>query len=77
MDKNEYRCTRCGRGQEAGVDRSKLLVKKSIFTTMGRGGKTVRSRVVDWLCDGCVKQDDDWNQVNTKGQPRTLGVPLG
>jgi len=52
-----YACTRCG----TPTARDKLTVKKSVFTTMGTGAKTVRSRVLDWLCPPCLASDQEWN----------------
>lgn len=58
----DYRCTKCGRGEEAGITRDDLVVKKVLFTTMGMGPHTVRSRVTDWLCPQCLVQDEIWNR---------------
>jgi len=71
----QYRCSKCGRGPEQGVERAKLVVKKSIFVTMGRGGKTIRSRVLDWLCPACLGDDRDWNREDNQGSFKavTLG----
>lgn len=54
----DYTCTGCG----ATPGRDGLSVKKVIFTEMGAGGRVLRSRVVDWLCDNCLKTDPHWNQ---------------
>lgn len=54
---HEYICDNCGRLSS----RDLLVVKKTVFTTMGVGGKTIRSRVKQWLCTDCTKSDPDWN----------------
>lgn len=53
----EYGCTRCN----TPTSRDDLIVKKSLFTEMGEGGRSVRSRVTDWLCQKCREEDPDWN----------------
>lgn len=54
---HEYVCNGCGKPTR----RSMLTVKKVLFTSMGAGSKTTRSRVKQWLCPDCVKRDEDWN----------------
>lgn len=54
----DYGCTRCGKP----VGKSELTVKKALFTEMGEGAKTVRSRVTDWLCDSCLESDLDYQR---------------
>lgn len=54
----EYKCTRCGKD----CQRDLLTVKKAVFLEMGMGGRTIRSRVVGWLCPSCTANDSDWNQ---------------
>lgn len=53
----DYHCTKCGKETK----RELLTPKKVIFTEMGAGGKTIRARVIDWLCPPCVKSDPHWN----------------
>lgn len=53
----EYKCTRCNRH----VGRRDLTVKKAIFVEMGEGGRTLRSRVVGWLCGICLKEDTQYS----------------
>lgn len=48
----QYRCTRCGRE----VGRGNLITKRAVFREMGVQGRTVKSRVTDWLC--IIPQDD-------------------
>ena len=55
---NDYSCTACGEA----VGRKQLTVKKATFLEMGTGARTIRSRVVGWLCDPCLKKDADWNR---------------
>ena len=62
--KPKYTCTLCGR--EVGKDN--LKVKRVVFREMGKGGSSVKTRTVAWLCivphdDGmpsCLEQDEDW-----------------
>lgn len=56
-NEHEYFCSNCG----VETDRDMLTVKKVLFTTMGAGSTTVRSRVIGWLCVECTKKDDHWN----------------
>lgn len=63
---SDYRCTPCGRVTE----RELLYVKKVTFSEMGAGGKVVRSRTVDWICDECIEKDPEYNSepyVNAPG----------
>lgn len=53
-----YGCTRC----KTPCDRDVLTVKKALFVDMGEGASTKRSRVVDWLCQTCLKLDPDYNR---------------
>lgn len=53
-----YYCTRCNK-QTAKTD---LLAKKVIYVTLGSGGRTIRSRVREWLCPECCNADTDWVQ---------------
>lgn len=53
----EYACTRCGKMKHRDV----LTVKRVMFTTMGEGSRTIRSRVMEWLCNDCVQSDKEWN----------------
>ena len=39
-----------------------LVVKKVLFTKMGSGAKTLKARVVGWLCTDCTKKDPDFNR---------------
>ncbi|HEY6021731.1 MAG TPA: hypothetical protein VIY48_18235 [Candidatus Paceibacterota bacterium] len=54
----EYKCTSCGQPQS----RSDLIVKKVVFLEMGAGGRTIKSRVIHWLCRVCKSRDVDWNR---------------
>jgi len=54
-----YACTKCGKDVP---DRDRLTVKKASFHTMGARAKTIRSRVIHWLCPDCLKVDPDWNR---------------
>jgi hypothetical protein len=58
-----YKCTRCGKKPGGGTDteaRDLLTVKKVSFNEMGVGGRTYKSRTVDWLCPECVRTDPDY-----------------
>lgn len=52
----DYRCTQCGEE----TPRELLTVKRVAFLEMGEGAKTLRARVVAWLCPICVATDKDW-----------------
>lgn len=53
----EYRCSNC----DQVTDRKLLTVKKVLFLEMGVGARTLKSRVVGWLCPRCVARDGDFN----------------
>ena len=55
-------CTGCGNDTE----RDLLTVKKVMFTSMGAGAKTDRSRVIDRLCPLCVAVDPEYNLPETR-----------
>jgi len=61
MPKQVYRCSECGWGGRP-EDRELLTVKKVYFNEMGMGGRTLKSRVVGWLCPDCVTKDTDFNR---------------
>lgn len=63
-----YVCTRCGSQQR----RSSLVVKRVQFTEMGEGAKTLKSRVVDWLCNACRESDADY--LLEKFEPPKVGI---
>jgi rubredoxin len=72
-----YKCTRCGAIPGDGTPeeaRELLTVKKVSFLGMGVAAKTLRSRVVEWLCPKCVAKDEDWNAPAFEG-PSSLNVP--
>jgi hypothetical protein len=54
----EYVCTSCGKS----CQRKDLVVKKALFTEMGEGARTVRARVIHWLCPKCLLEDTDFNR---------------
>lgn len=58
MAEYDYRCTNCG----TSIDRNLLTVKRIAFLEMGEGARTLRSRVVGWLCPVCVANDTDWRK---------------
>lgn len=61
----DYSCSMCGR--EVGKDN--LRIKRAVFKEVGKGGATVKTRTVAWLCiipqedgsPGCLLEDDDFN----------------
>lgn len=57
MPEPMYCCTRCGRDQP----RNMLSSKKVMFGGIGNASTVFRSRIVDWLCEECLGQDDDYN----------------
>ena len=62
MGLKTYRCTRCNRGPEDGIDREHLMVKRVLFQNMGEGGRIHKSRNLAWLCPACVAKDADWQR---------------
>lgn len=62
--KKNYVCHNCNQP----TDRKLLTVKKVLFLEMGVGARTLRSRVVGWLCPDCVAKDADFNQVSYEHQ---------
>lgn len=73
MQEYEYYCTGCNRPTK----RDLLTAKKVLFNEIGKGGRTLRSRTVDWLCPDCVKQDPAWllepNQAPTQRESEING----
>lgn len=55
---SDYICTSC----LSPTRRADLTVKKAVFLEMGAGAKTIRSRVIDWLCADCLASDPDYNR---------------
>lgn len=51
-----YACTMC----ETETPHEKLTVKKAVFTGMGAGARTFRSRRLHWLCPQCLAKDPEW-----------------
>lgn len=71
---HEYSCNGCG----TATARSMLTVKKILFTTMGEGASTTRSRVDSWLCPSCVLKDPQWNlPKNRQPAERVKPVQIG
>lgn len=66
----KYTCTRCG----ARPGREKLTVKRAVFTTMGNGFKTLKSRATDWLCENCRNADPDWQREWNSDAPGLAGT---
>lgn len=53
-----YKCSQCDRE----TDRELLTAKKISFCEIGMNAKTLKSRIVDWLCPDCLVKDDVWNK---------------
>lgn len=53
-----HRCSVCKQVKK----RDELFVKRVVFQTMGSGARTVRSRVLSWLCGPCTMEDEDYNR---------------
>ena len=76
----EYKCTRC----ERELPKVDLVVKRVEFREIGKGGRTIKSRAVAWLCnvpqpDGgysCVELDTDWNRPQYSTAPGMAGTVL-
>lgn len=68
----EYACTRCKKKCERDV----LVAKKVSFSALGPGGKVIRSRTTDWLCDECLPLDEHWNIQPYSGAPGLKSDPL-
>lgn len=67
--KYEYKCNVCGIVKP----RTRLYVKKTIFTTFGSNPRVIRSRTISWLCGSCVKGDPDYNRPeNEFAESRTI-----
>lgn len=60
----EYVCSEC----QAPTERELLTVKKVLFLEMGVGARTLRSRVIGWLCPRCVATDEDYNAPSYEHQ---------
>lgn len=65
-----YKCTVCNTEQP----RNLLTVKKVLFLEMGVGARTLRSRVVGWLCPPCVAKDADYNAPSYEHQKSQAGA---
>lgn len=65
-----YACTQCRRPN----NREDLTVKKAVFLEMGEGARTVRSRVIAWLCKYCLEKDEDF--LREKFNPPRVEEPI-
>lgn len=59
----DYHCTKCGLRPGRNNDESKELLTAVVvvFKNIGYAGRTLRSRVVDWLCAACLAKNQIWN----------------
>lgn len=67
-----YECGNCG----AETERERLTVKKVEFREMGSRAKTVKSRVVAWLCPACLVKDPVWNMEPFSESPNVPVAPV-
>lgn len=68
----KYQCTVCKRT----VPREQLTAKRISFQTMGERFKTLRSRVIGWLCEDCREKDSIWNLPKRQSAPGMKGTKL-
>ena len=61
----KYVCSTCALERE----RDDLLVKRVLFSHIGRGGKLLKSRVRAWVCTSCLEVDADWNAEKFSASP--------
>jgi hypothetical protein len=59
---SEYKCTEC----DAITPREELTVKRVVFRQMGEFGRTLKGRVVGWLCPDCRDKDAVWLDQSTR-----------
>lgn len=67
----DYKCSKCGAkpvGPNGEPTKEMLVVKKVLFAEMGTTGRTIKTRVTDWLCAECVKEDPAWQQKDYEFQ---------
>lgn len=70
----EYKCAVCGRIRQ----RDQLAAKRVSFMEMGEGAKTIRARVVSWLCkDPCMLKDPDYNRERFAESPGYADTEIG
>lgn len=66
-----YACSKCGQV----VGRERLRTKAAVFKHVGKGGPSIRTRTVAWLCTpGCLEEDDDWKRVPYATSPGNEGI---
>lgn len=62
----EYKCAKCGKTRR----RADLAAKRISFMEMGEGAKTIRARVVAWLCkEPCMLEDPDYQRERFSESP--------
>lgn len=66
----DYKCSKCGAKPvgPGGTVKEMLVVKKVLFAEMGTTGRTLKTRVVAWLCPPCTKEDEAWLQKDYEFQ---------
>jgi hypothetical protein len=62
---SDYKCSVCKRPTE----RILLVAKKAVFSPLGPGAKTIKSRTLAWLCDECLPKDEDFQREAHSGAP--------
>lgn len=60
-------CSVCG---DISRERTAMVAKRVIFTTLGAGYDTLRSRTVQYLCPTCRDKDPEWNLPQFSGPSR-------
>lgn len=61
----DYKCMTCKLPKE----RDDLVVKRVVFSNIGRNGKQLRARSVGFICSSCLATDVDWNREAWKDAP--------
>lgn len=74
----DYKCSNCGAkpvGPSGESVKEMLVVKKVLFAEMGVTGRTLKTRVVAWLCADCTKDDPAWQQKDYEFQRALRAEP--
>lgn len=66
MSEIDYRCGACLEP----TAREALFAKRVQYKQMGERGKVIKTRVVYWVCGGCMKKEEDFNLPATPGRVR-------
>lgn len=63
---------KCGRCDKP-LKKWQVYVKQVRFVQVGMNGKVVRSRNKEWLCEDCMKQDQDYQREAFQASPGFQG----